>query len=543
MSPTDLAPQTLPQLLRYAVANHGEATAIDMPTGILTYRDIAAGVERLTKGLLAIGVGKGTRVGVLAGNSPFWIEALFACAQIGAIMAPISTLAAAPELAHVLRHSDTQILLAARRYLNRDYADLITKALPSLKTASSAHALRLAEAPFLRSIYLDDNEGVAWSSSISALIASGEADRTLDSDFLRQIDAEISPSDEAVIIYTSGSTAAPKAVLHTQGPMVRQTRGLTDAQIAFPGERVMLLMPLFWVGGMTMLLEFFYTGACLVMPDGVSNRAIVDALRDRGAHAFHAWWPQRNAVRALMLSEGLDISGIRNLRVELNADGSPKPLDTIPNSLGMTESFGPHGIMALGSTLPEHRRGAFAPPSGGFDRRVVDPETGRVLGHGERGELQIRGGSLMRGYYKRERADTFTPDGFFATSDLVRIEPDGFMYFEGRSGDMLKARGANVSRLEVEVALRKVPGVAEPVVSSLPDDDGGDMVVAAVTSAAHHELSEAGIKAALKDLIAAYKIPTHILVIDHADLLWTPSGKIRLGDMRDLIAERLGRKA
>jgi acyl-CoA synthetase (AMP-forming)/AMP-acid ligase II len=534
-------PQIMPELLKYAVERFGAAPAIDMASGVRTYRDIAAGVERLTKGLLAAGIGKGTRVGVLAGNSPFWVEALFACAQIGAIMVPISTLAAPPELAQILRHSDTHILLATRRYLNRDYADLIARALPALANTAGAGGLRLAEAPFLRSIWLDEADGVAWASPLQELIDRGAADPALDSDFLKQIESEVTPSDDAVIIYTSGSTAAPKAVLHAQGPMVRQARNLIDAQIERPGERVLLQMPLFWVGGMNMLLEFFYTGACLVLADGVSTRVLADTLRDRGAHVLHAWWPQRNSVRALMQAEGLDISDIRNLREERMPDGAPKPPDLIPNSLGMTESFGPHGIAKLGSTLPEHRRGAFAPSSGGFERRVADPETGAILAPGQLGELQIRGGSLMRGYYKRERADTFTPDGFFATSDLVRIEPDGYMYFEGRSGDMIKSKGANISRLEVEAALRKVSGVAEPIVCALPDAEAGEIVAAAVTAKMDATVTEAEIKAALRDLIASYKIPAHIIIIDAADILYTPSGKIRLFDMRKLIAQRLGR--
>jgi acyl-CoA synthetase (AMP-forming)/AMP-acid ligase II len=172
---------------------------------------------------------------------------------------------------------------------------------------------------------------------------------------------------------------------------------------------------------------------------------------------------------------------------------------------------------------------------------VVNPETGAVLPPGSTGELQIRGGSLMRGYYKRERADTFTPDGFFGTCDLVRIEPDGYMYFQGRTGDMLKTKGgANVSRLEVEDALRKVPGVAEAVVCGLPDPEGGQIVVAAVVPAARAQLTETAIKDVLRDLIAPYKIPTHIVPIDSADLLWTSTGKIRVADMGTFIAQKLG---
>jgi acyl-CoA synthetase (AMP-forming)/AMP-acid ligase II len=492
--------------------------------------------------MLALGVGKGSRVGVLAGASLFWIQSLFACAQVGAVLTPISTLASPPELAQIVRHSDIQLLLATRRYVGRDYGETIARALPSLSATCDPRRLRLPEAPFLRSIWLDDAAGLEWANPVAELIAQGAADPGLDAAFLQAIASEVTPADDAVIIYTSGSTAHPKAVLHAHGPMTRQVRTLADVQIARPGERVLCLLPMFWVGGMTMLLEIFVKGGSVVLPEGVSPRAIVDALRDLGADVLHGWPPQRNAVRALMEAEGLDFSGVRNLRQDLTPDGALKRPDLAPNSLGMTESFGPHGALPIGSTLPEHRRGAFAPVSGGFERRVVDPATGVVLPPGVVGELQIRGGALMRGYYKREPAEVFTPDGFFPTGDQVRIDADGYMYFEGRNGDMLKAKGANVSRLEVEDALRKVPGVADAVVCGLPDPEVGQILAAAVTARPGQQLAEAAIRTALRDLIAPYKIPSHILIIGSEELLWTASGKIRLFDMGALIARRLGRE-
>jgi acyl-CoA synthetase (AMP-forming)/AMP-acid ligase II len=401
--------------------------------------------------------------------------------------------------------------------------------------------LRLREAPYLRSVWLDDAEGLDWAGPIAELIAEGAAAADLDAAFLGEIASEVTPADDAVVIYTSGSTAHPKAVLHAHGPMTRQARALAEVQIARPGERVLCLLPMFWVGGMNMLLEVFVKGGSVVLPDGVSPHAIVEALRDLGADVLHGWPPQRNAVRALMEAQGLDFSGVRNLRQERMPDGAPRRPDQTPNSLGMTETFGPHGALPLGSSLPEHRRGAFAPVSGGFERRVVDPATGAPVPPGRTGELQIRGGALMRGYYKRERADTFTPDGFFPTGDQVRIEADGFMYFEGRGGDTLKIRGANVSRLEVEDALRKVPGVADVVVCGLPDPDAGQIVAAAVTARPGQQPTEAGIKAALRELVAPYKVPAHVVVIDSQELLWTASGKIRLAEMAKLIAQRVGR--
>jgi acyl-CoA synthetase (AMP-forming)/AMP-acid ligase II len=258
---------------------------------------------------------------------------------------------------------------------------------------------------------------------------------------------------------------------------------------------------------------------------------------------MHGWPAQRKPMREMMEAEGLELSGVRGLRDEYLPDGSLKQPDQSPNSLGMTESFGPHCASPAGSVLPEHRRGAFGPVIGGYDRRVVDPATGEVAPYGQVGELQLRGAALMSGYYKRERSEVFTPDGYFPTHDLVRFEPDGYMYFEGRTGDMLKTKGANVSRVEVEVALRNLDGVSVAVVCGLPDPVLGQRIVAAVVPSPGADPKEPDLKAELAERLAGYKIPTHILFIDRDDLMWTASGKVRIPEMGKLIAERLGLNA
>ncbi|EHJ60764.1 class I adenylate-forming enzyme family protein [Novosphingobium pentaromativorans] len=536
-------PQSLPELLDYCAQRYGDDPAIRAEGLTLSFRELQAAAADMARGLLTAGVGKGSRVALLAGNTPFWIVSFFASAQVGALTIPISTLASPGELAHILRHSDAHLLLAERTYVGRDYGQLIERALPSLSQAVGGGPLRLHEVPYLRSIWLDDPAGLEWAGDTGALIAAGKSDKALDEAFLAGIKEGIHPSDDGVIIYTSGSTALPKAVVHGHGSMARHAQVLADNHFPTPGHDVLCVLPMFWVGGLSMLLETFINGGSIVLPAGVSPQSVATALQKLGADMLHGWHAQLKTVRDLMLEQGADIEGIRNLRTERLPDGTPRPPDLVPNSLGMTESFGPHCASPVGTLLPEDRRGAFGPPIGTGDRRVVNPDTGEVLEPGQVGELQLRGGALMKGYYKRERSETFTPDGYFATNDLVRIEPDGHMYFSGRLGDMLKTKGANVSRLEVESALRGLDGVREVVVCGLPDPELGDRVVAAVAPAADATLDEAAMKAALSERLPAYKIPTDIVVIDHDDFLWTPSGKIRIADMAQLIAGRIGHSA
>lgn len=540
MNDTLAIAQTLPDLLDRAVETGADAPAIASMGAVVSYGQLQSQAADLARGLLAIGVGKGTRVALLAGNTPFWIKAFFACAQVGALVIPISTLASPGELAHILRHSDAQVLLAERRYVGRDYADLVASALPMLYRAADPACLRLVEAPFLRSVWFDDASDCTWANTIGGLIAKGGADPALGSAFLEAVKREVVPGDDAFVIYTSGSTALPKAILHAHGPVARHAKVLADHHMTFRGERVLCVLPMFWVGGLGMLLETFVNDGCIVLPDGVSQRAVADALRDIGADMLHGWPAQAQAIRDFASADGVDVSKVRGLRDETLPDGSPRRRAQVPNSLGMTETFGPHCASPWGTVLADDRLGAFGPVIGGFERRVIDPATGRLLPSGEPGELQVRGAALMRGYYKRERHEVFTGDGFFATGDIVQFEDDGHMYFVGRSGDTLKTRGVNVSRLEVETALRSLPEVVEAVVCGLPDPLLGDRVVAAVAARPGADLTEAALKSDLAGLVARYKVPSDIAVIDRDEFLWTASGKIRLADMARLIAAKCG---
>src|SRR4029077_7393104 len=138
----------------------------------------------------------------------------------GALLSVVSTLCTPPELAHILRTGDTQIFLGARRFLRHDYARTLCTALPAMSEAR-AEALRLPEAPYLRSIWLDDAEGCAWARPLGELLRRADGPDAPNAQLLEAIERQVAPGDDAVIVYTSGSTSLPKAVVHTQWNVAR----------------------------------------------------------------------------------------------------------------------------------------------------------------------------------------------------------------------------------------------------------------------------------------------------------------------------------
>jgi acyl-CoA synthetase (AMP-forming)/AMP-acid ligase II len=532
----DDLPATVGAVLRRSVAANPAHDAIVTCAETLSYEALAERSATMARALVAIGAGKGTRIALLAPDGILWLTTFLAAMRIGAILAPLSTLCTAPELAYLLRHCDAQIFIGVRRFLRHEYAERMTAALPGL--ADSRGLLRLRNAPYLRSIWLD--EATDWAGSLDALFARAAGPDAPDALLLAAMEEEVAPSDDAVIIYTSGSTSLPKAVLHTQRSVAHHPQILGEHFRIKASDRMMPLLPLFWIGGLAMALEVLQAGGTLLYPESPALDTVCDSILKLRANRVNTWGPQLARLRAAVAARGVDVESIGGLAQLREPNGKPIPVERAANMLGMTESFGPHSSEPLDTVLPAHRVGSSGRATSDYERRVVDPASGEVLGFGRSGELQLRGGGLMKGFYKVDPRQVFTPDGFYPTGDIVRIEEDGHLFFEARRGDMLKTSGANVSRLEVEAALRTLPEVALPIVVGLPDAEIGQLVVAAVVPTEGSKPTEASLQAALRERLSSYKMPRRILVIAPDEVLWTPSNKIRLADMAQLIAARLG---
>ena len=234
-------------------------------------------------------------------------------------------------------------------------------------------------------------------------------------------------------------------------------------------------------------------------------------------------------LREAAIARGIDVDKIVGLGPFRDERGELIPPQLQSNMLGMSETFAAHSAEPLDVRLPEDKAGASGRTINGYERRVVDPETGVEVPPGEVGELHCPGRRpdvrLLQG---RSRGEVFTPDGFYPTGDLVRIDADGYLYFIARRGDMIKTKAANVSRLEVEAALLRLPEVDLPIVVGLPDPELGQRVVAAVVPAEGAAPSEEALKKALRGVLSSYKIPRQIVFVSHEDVPSTATGKLKL---------------
>ena len=545
---------TLPNVIRDVTQKFGERVFAIQGERRISYAELDAQSAHLARGLLALGVGKATRVGLMMPNNLDWPLAFLAAGRIGAFTVGLSTLFQAREIAWALQRADIDTLLVTGRYLHNDYLDRLEHALPELKQQSGPQ-LFMRSHPYLRRIVVwgdvADIKQRPWAlHGPDALHAAAAAAPQIDADYLRRIEEQVVPADWAIGICTSGSTAEPKIVVHTHGSMVRTTHAFQPYRPMTADDRNLPGMPFFWIGGLNdNLFPVLYAGACMVLAPTPRVDDVLDAVLAHGVTRISMWPPQKQALLERARARGIDLSHIRFAQMDPKyPDGTPIPASKRRASLlGMTETFGPHSVGLLNEEVPPELAGSWGHVFEGVERVVVDPVSRQPLPTnekgGEKGELLIRGFSLMDGYYKRERGEVFTADGWFPTGDQVHINADGTSFFHGRHSEMIKTGGANVAPREVEDALQRLPGVREATVFGCPDAVKGEVVVAVVVARDGADIDPAELIATLRGEISAYKVPQQIFVMDFDAIPRTESGKPKKNVLKDMVLQQQAARA
>jgi len=520
----DGLPLTVPALLRPRVAERGDAVLLACDDDALTYADADRRSAALARGLLAAGAGKGTRVAILHPNGRAFVVAWLAAARIGAVAVPLSTFSTAAELRVLLRSADVALLLAATSYRSHDYVATLREAVPGLDLRAPP-PLFAESLPVLRRIaFADPGDGADPGWSLRRLEDEG---RAIAPAVLATAETAVAAGDRLTIVHTSGSTAEPKGVIHTHGALIRHLDNLNRLRRYAPDEVLFSNSPFFWIGGLAYsLLGTLVAGAKLVCSNSPRAADVLDVL-ERERPTMGNGFAQ--SVAHLPLDPTFakrDLSSIRrgNLWPILPDPVRPADPELRHAMLGMTET----GSVCLASDdesdQPERRRGSFGRPVPGFEARVVG-EDGAPCRPGAPGELHLRGPFLMEGYCGRERHETFDADGWYRTGDVFTVDAEGFFYFQGRRGDMIKTSGANVSPREVEAAIRDLTGLASHVIG-LPDASRGQLVAAAlrVPEGCAVDLDE--LRAQLAGCLSTYKIPRRFLLLGDADVPLLASGKL-----------------
>jgi fatty-acyl-CoA synthase len=511
-----------------AIAEHGDRDAlVEMQTGRRwTYQQLGRDVETVARGLLALGVAAGDRVGLWAPNVAEWTQVQYATAKIGAILVNINPAYRVHELEHVLTHSRLRTLIAVPQFKTSDYAGMIEQ----VRSRCAA----------LREVVLIGTPG--WAGLL-------ERAADIRADQLAAAQHALSFDDPINIQYTSGTTGFPKGATLSHHNIVNNGYFVAELQHWTQADRVCLPVPFYHCFGMVMgNLGATTHGACMVIPaPSFEPAATLRAVEQERCTALYG-------VPTMFIAELTepDFSeyDLSSLRTGVMA-GSPCPVEVMKQVIdrmgmadvticyGMTETS-PVSCQTRVDDSLDQRTATVGRVHPHLEVKIVDSDTGRTVPRGAPGELCTRGYSVMLGYWGQpdETAQAIDAARWMHTGDLATMDAEGYLAITGRSKDMIIRGGENVYPREVEEFLYTHPDIIDAQVIGVPDEKYGEEIMAwlrlrpGAPGITAHSLREY-----CTGHLAHYKIPRYVLVVDEFPM--TVTGKVRKVEMRERSAQLL----
>jgi acyl-CoA synthetase (AMP-forming)/AMP-acid ligase II len=480
-------------------------------------------VRRAAGGLSALGVGRGDVVAFLDKNHPACVEVTLAAGSLGAAHAIVNWRSAGDEVDYAVNDCGAKVLFVG------------VELMPTIEKIRD----RLTNVETIVTVTPDGAEGDEYEAFLAA---ASPLDRP----------ASTTTDDVCLVMYSSGTTGRPKGVMLTHANMIEHTDNAHEGWGFDEGDKSMVAMPLFHVGGSSYILFSIFDGVPAVMTRDPDGPSLAWAIMNGANRTFLV-----PAVLAQVLQGGEDaIRLFGNLRTyTYGAAPMPAPLlraamQAWPETdfmqvYGLTELCGvithllpdahrdaehPERLLSAGTVLP------------GAECRVVDPATLEDVVPGEPGELWFRTEQLMQGYLGKpeETAKVITEDGWFRTGDIGRMDDGGYVYVEDRLKDMIISGGENIYSPEVERVLAEHPAVAEVAVIGVPDDRWGEVVKAVVGLKPDASATEEEIITFTQERLAKFKCPRTVEVVEA--LPRNPTGKILKKDLRAAAWEGHARK-
>ena len=538
-----LGPLTIGGYLREVTRRHTGREAVVVATEAASerwsYDELWAQSMRLARALYAAGVVKGTRVGLLMTNRLEFVAALFGTALAGGIAVPLLTFSTRDELAHLLQASCCSLLLVESRVLKRDFAATLAELEPALNDTAPG-GLRSTQFPFLRGVAVVDSDKTrgafeAWDD----FLAAGE---TVAEALVDAAAATVAPSDPAVIFFSSGSTAQPKGVISAHRGVALQF-WRWPRQFGLDSEvRCWTANGFFWSGTFSSALGSALTAGGTLVLQHTFQAAEALTLMARERVNFPLAWPHQWAqLEEAPNWHDVDLSAMRYVNPQSPIARHPTVTvdwDEPVHAYGNTETFTISAMYPSGTPQSEHRNSAGVPLPGNT-LKIVGPFSGEVVPVGERGEIAVKGPTLMLGYLGKPLDETLDDQGFLRTGDSGYVDADGRLFWEGRLTDIIKTGGANVSPLEVDGVLETIPGVQVGKTVGVPHHTLGEIVVCCIVASDGAVLDEQGLRSALREKLASYKVPRRVLFFSEEEISTTGSAKIKTADLRELAEARL----
>lgn len=536
----DLRDKTLWQALEEAMSKDPNNLAVIHNDQALSYQAVFNRIERLSIGLLKLGVKKGDKVSVWCPSCPEWIISKFAIASIGCILVPISTRFKTYELSYVLSHSDSSTLIIGDNFLNIDFAELLKKILPEIKE-SAAGEIDSSSFPLLKNIICIGKSRYPGIFSYDDVEKTGE-DRSFHSR-LAEIRASIKPEDPVNMLYTSGTTGMPKGVLLSH--YLLSTGFYVGEELMLTAQDKLLLYLPFnhcfaIING---ICGSFTHGSTLVLMDPFDPEASLKTIEKYGVTALFGV-----PTMYLMQIEHPDFDkyDVSSLRIGMigGAGAPPAMIQRMMDKMGIG-LVSTYGMTETSCAVTQSRYGDSADlisetvgiPLPHAEMKVVDINTGKECLKGVEGEVCIKVRSQTEGYYKNEdeTMKLLDQDGWVHSGDLGTVDEKGYYRITGRIKDLIIRGGENIAPAEIENFIYQHPDVQQVQVFGIPNEKLGEEVAAAIILKEGRTPTTEDIMNFCKGQIASFKVPRKIIFVSEFPV--TTSGKIKKYELKRIVSE------
>lgn len=529
--PTDVAilEETIgANFARIARTHPGRDALVDVAGGRRwTYAELDAEIDTVARGLMAIGVERGDRVGIWAPNCPEWVIVQYATAKIGAILVNINPAYRTHELRYVLEQSGVATLISATQFKTSDYVAMVDEVRPDVPALQRVLFIGTAD----------------WDTLRAAGSGVDDAD-------LRRRSGALSNRDPINIQYTSGTTGFPKGATLSHRNILNNGFFVTEQIRLQPGDRLCIPVPFYHCFGMVMgNLGCTTHGATIVIPAPAFDPGLT--LRAIETERCTAVYGVPTMFIAMQNHPDFAERDLSTLRTGIMA-GAVCPVEVMKRCVeemhltemsiayGMTETS-PVSCQTLIDDDLERRTSTIGRVHPHVEIKIVDPETGEIVERGTPGEFCTRGYSVMLGYWREDEktAQAIDADGWMHTGDLAVMRPDGYCTIVGRIKDVVIRGGENIYPREIEEFLYTHPDIEDAHVIGVPDERYGEEVCAWIRMRPGREaLDAAAVREFATNRLAHYKIPRYVHVVDEFPM--TVTGKIRKVEMREVSARLLG---
>jgi len=536
---TNAHDQLLPDILHQHAQTQGGRYALRTLGGDLTYAELNDRVSALANGLASHGVRRGSKVGLMCTNRLEWVVASLAAIRLGATIFTFNTWARKWDLKDMLEQSECEILIALSQFRDTDVAAMIGELVPEA-WRSTSKTWASTDFPHLKHIVLV-NDGLVVPGGLRAME---------DLEVVQPDDTRSDAFDEQAIfvMFTSGSTARPKAVPIHHAVAVQHAREIAERMSVVAEDVIWVPVPLFWsYGGANALLVGLVSGATLVLQEVFSPDEALDLIQNRQCTVAYTL---PNITAAILADPGFEPSRTSTLRKGMTI-GSPADVEqaalklgvkNICNAYGSTELYG--GCCVTPWDWPLERKMACQGPPLPSNKVVIrEAKTGAPMAVGEVGEIAVRG-QVTSGYVDQPDATmaAFSQDGEFLTSDLGYLDEEGCLHFVARASEMIRCGGINIAPAEVEEFLRQHDKIAEVALVGIPDDAKGEVAVACVKRRSpDFALTQDDLHSFCRGEIASFKIPEYFVITDDP-LPRTDTGKLSRALVRELAMKSIVRK-